>query len=744
MKTSMLRDAISIGIFAAFACAAAPAATTEPQDDQERQSSVHESPARREAESSATETPVAQLESMTVTGTRIRGGTTPSPVITIGSENIREEGFADLGEALRSLPQNFGGGQNPGVVGAAGSGNLYNQNATGGSSVNLRGIGADATLTLLNGRRLAYGGFVPSIDINAIPVEAVARVEVVADGASAIYGSDAVAGVANVILKQDFDGLAVGARYGTSAGGGLGTREYHATTGAAWSAGGVIATYKKVDIDPIRADQRSYTSSLAAPFLIYPGSKTDSGLLSGHHLLGDRAQVRLDGLRTKRSFASYNSHPGFYYLDEVETTSSFAAPSVELLFGDWVASLGLAWGEDENITTSTAVDRGTGDSFTALYSCYCNISRTYEASTEGPLLTLPAGMVRLAAGAGRRDIEFANRSLLSGQVEGGEERSRFFYVEANAPLVSPEMEVPGVERLSLTMAGRNERYDSFGSVTTPKLGLMWAPTTAITVKATWGRSFKVPMPSQAYANRLAVLWSAADVGGAGYPPDATVLMAFGGNPDLKPERARTQTVSLAFHPVAVPALEAEVSWFDIDYQDRVIQPLPVYSQALSDPALSDFIDYTATIDDQSRLIEKYSHGFVNYTGAAYDPAKVVAIAHSQFTNAMRQKIRGVDLSASYRMDFGHSRLAFRAAATRLSSTQRNSPQQPSFDLSGTLFYPARFSARVGAILDSGPLTASVFANHVDGVKNRQTGNKTASFSTFEPLRDSRSGSARSA
>ena len=101
----------------------------------------------------------SNLQTITVTGTRIRGGSTPSPVITIGSEQMQEEGFTDLGEVIRSIPQNFSGGQNPGVVTATGSGNLYNQNATGGSSLNLRGIGPDATLTLLNGRRLPNSGF---------------------------------------------------------------------------------------------------------------------------------------------------------------------------------------------------------------------------------------------------------------------------------------------------------------------------------------------------------------------------------------------------------------------------------------------------------------------------------------------------------------------------------------------------------------------------------------------------------
>lgn len=152
-------------------------------------------------------TATTELESIEVTGTRIKGGAVPSPVISISAARIQEEDFSDLGEVIRSVPQNFSGGQNPGVLSGnlAGAGNA-NQNMTGGASLNLRGLGADATLTLLNGRRLAYGGFTQAVDLSAIPVEAVERLEIVADGASAIYGSDAVGGVGNVILKRDYDG----------------------------------------------------------------------------------------------------------------------------------------------------------------------------------------------------------------------------------------------------------------------------------------------------------------------------------------------------------------------------------------------------------------------------------------------------------------------------------------------------------------------------------------------------------
>src|SRR3546814_11494497 len=84
----------------------------------------------------------------------------------------------------------------------------------------LRGLGPDATLTLLNGRRLSYSGFVNAVDVSVVPIAALARIEVIADGASAIYGSDAVAGVANIITKREFDGVAATYRAGTSTEGG--------------------------------------------------------------------------------------------------------------------------------------------------------------------------------------------------------------------------------------------------------------------------------------------------------------------------------------------------------------------------------------------------------------------------------------------------------------------------------------------------------------------------------------------
>ena len=139
-------------------------------------------------------------QDIVVTGSRLRGAAIASPVVRIGQEDIRDSGQAGLGDVVRRIPQSFGGGQNPGI--GMNVPDASGVDVGGGSSINLRGLGSDATLTLLNGRRLAYTAVRQSVDVSGIPVSAVDRIEVVPDGASAIYGSDAVAGVANIILRR--------------------------------------------------------------------------------------------------------------------------------------------------------------------------------------------------------------------------------------------------------------------------------------------------------------------------------------------------------------------------------------------------------------------------------------------------------------------------------------------------------------------------------------------------------------
>ncbi len=689
------------------------------------------------AQDRATDGKATQLDTIVVTGTRIKGGTTPSPVITIGSERIQEEGFTDLGEVIRSIPQNFGGGQNPGVAAGAtaGAGGIANQNITGGSSLNLRGLGPDATLTLLNGRRLSYGGFAQAVDISAIPVEAVDRIEIVPDGASAIYGSDAVGGVGNVILKRDYEGAKIGWRYGGATDGGLTTREYTATIGTTWASGGVLATFQDTSADPIYARQRDYTRQMFDPSTLYPGSDLRSGLVSLHQSVGEVAEVHLDALKTNRRQILYpwntGQSPSYFELIS-KTESLLLAPSVDVaLPGAWTLTVGGTWGRDQAESRQSRVYLDSGLRQPSSFECYCNRAASWEVGGEGPVAALPAGDARLALGAGGRQNSFTDHNLLTdADVTHGKEGSRYAYVELNLPLVSAGMQVPGVRRLDLSAAVRAEDHDSFGRVSTPKLGLVYGPTEDFTLKASWGKSFKAPTLFQSYQARSSYVIAESFYGGASGVPTATVVGISGGSRDLQPERATTRTLSMAIHPEAVRNLEAEITWFDIDYTDRVVEPITDYARALGNPDYAQFIDYAPTAQALQDAIGS-ADAFYNYLGRAYDPADVVAIVNQQYVNAARQRIKGLDLSASDRLDLGEGRLTLRGSATWLDSTQQNTATQPAYDVAGTLFNPARLHARAGAVWMQGGASASGFANYTSGVTDRLRGGKTASFTTFD-------------
>ncbi|BBM01235.1 TonB-dependent receptor [Microbulbifer sp. GL-2] len=159
------------------------------------------------------------IEEVSVVGSRISRNSefeNATPVQVMDRDSIEKSGYTNLQQLFEKNP-------------AAGNGtfstrgNNQDSTANGAAAVSLRGMGADATLVLVNGRRVAISAFAEGIttnfvDINSIPLAAVERVEVLKDGASAIYGSDAVAGVVNLVLRKDFEGTEVSMDYGSADG----------------------------------------------------------------------------------------------------------------------------------------------------------------------------------------------------------------------------------------------------------------------------------------------------------------------------------------------------------------------------------------------------------------------------------------------------------------------------------------------------------------------------------------------
>lgn len=155
----------------------------------------------------------ASLEEVVVTGSRIKGTEwdSASPVTIIGAEAIFESGISNVEDILQELTASAGPAGN--------STNAYwTSNGYGTAQTNLRGLGINRTLVLLNGRRIVNGGTGAnsSVDLNMIPTALIERIEVLKDGASAVYGADAVAGVVNIITRTNFTGARLDVKYGAT------------------------------------------------------------------------------------------------------------------------------------------------------------------------------------------------------------------------------------------------------------------------------------------------------------------------------------------------------------------------------------------------------------------------------------------------------------------------------------------------------------------------------------------------
>ncbi|QIR15445.1 TonB-dependent receptor [Shewanella aestuarii] len=166
----------------------------------------------------AESTEAKQIEKIEVTGSRIKRTDIegPSPIQSLNKDDIANMGFDNLQQLLEKMPA-------AGAGTFSTRGNSQDSTANGGAAISLRGMGADATLVLINGRRVATSSFAEGItnsfvDINNIPVSAIERIDILKDGASAIYGSDAIAGVVNIVLRKNIEGLELNLGYGGASG----------------------------------------------------------------------------------------------------------------------------------------------------------------------------------------------------------------------------------------------------------------------------------------------------------------------------------------------------------------------------------------------------------------------------------------------------------------------------------------------------------------------------------------------
>lgn len=312
-RTAPLRSSLTLALLAVIHAAAAQDTTP---------------PAEPAPQSAPAEEPTT-LDKVTVVGSHIQGASTTDalPVMVVGAEQIDAAGAISGDELMRTIPQ-------MGDVLFDASNNPQTSNAARGdvNSVNLRSLGVGNTLVLLNGRRLVQHptsqgtsdtGTVPvqSFNSNAIPVSGLDRMEILLDGAAAIYGADAVAGVVNTVLQTDFDGVSASTRYGSAEGTGMNEFEVNLFAGKNHDRGNVSAFINYTDRSELMASDQDFTATddLRALFADYPDFAALAALdgRSSHTpwarlTVGPRAVIRSNGTAVTNTTGAFRIQPSSF------------------------------------------------------------------------------------------------------------------------------------------------------------------------------------------------------------------------------------------------------------------------------------------------------------------------------------------------------------------------------------------------------------------------------------------------
>lgn len=639
----------------ALMAALAPALVAQAQDD---------AAPRREA---------TTLDNIIVTGTRVSDRTvaeSQSPIDIITSDALQATGTTELATALaRALP----------------SLNFPRPALTDGTSAirpaQLRGLSPDQVLVLVNGKRrhasslLNLNGTIgrgsAPVDLNTIPVSAIERVEVLRDGASAQYGSDAIAGVVNVVLKGASEGGSLALSHGQySAGDG-------AQTQLAGDAGLPLAGDRGFVHLSAQISQQDNTNR-ARPFAGTPGPtqpevgqkafvigdpEVDAAAFSFNagFDIGESLSLYSFGSISNRDITSFaffrapgnptQNIPSIYpdgFLPEINNVSRDRAivAGIKGVFGqawDWDLSFNHGYNNLEFFTRNTLNASIGASSPTSFYDgalettqniANFDLSRQFDWGLAYPA-TLAMGVEFRNEKWNQSPGEYGSYAQPDLSRPGGAQGfggfspavSGAYSRDSKAAYAS--LEADFTERFSGGIAGRYEDYDDFGSQASGKISARYAFNDAVALRGTVSSGFRAPSLAQQYFQTVSTLFLAGDPNPyevRTFPASSAVAQAFGAEP-LQQEESLSYSLGLVLQPL--DRLYVTLDAYRIDVDDRI---------ALSSNLTGDAV---------RALLE--SRGIFGVNGGRY------------FTNAIDTRTRGIDLVANYGLDFGGGTLDLTAA-----------------------------------------------------------------------------------
>lgn len=672
-----------------------------------------------------------------VTGTNIRGiYPESSPLQVFTAEDIARTGATTTEEFIGKLPQNLG----TRVSIAPSSGEFASRAAQNREAVNgidLRGLGAGTTLVLINGRRPALSSFGQAFDVSVIPTAVIERVEVLSDGASAIYGADAVGGVVNFVLREDFDGVESTASYGGVWNGDQRLGQAGHTIGHSWETGNAVTSFSYLSAVPLSTLEREYSLG-AGPGYLSPLDQRYGLFSSIRQDIGERVRIGADLMVTRRNIKNDTTDPTTssptHYVSKSGTDQYFGNLALDVdLTNDLRASLAASFSEVDVVSAHRGI---IGQTDFSLQFDTNHSAVDLTAMLDGVLFSVPAGQIAFSVGGGVLEEEYwASRQLRGGVSDRTlGRRTSYGFGELFIPVLGPAQNVPFAHRLELSLAGRYTEYEDksepsigadFGDKFSPKLGLLWAPARDVNVRATFGESFRAPSLSDVDPTaRVSTLAAPRPVGGV----VTQLLTLTGPAPDLRPETSDSYTVGLDWTPSARPSLRVSVTYFNIDYHDRISATGTFNSAAFANPdAWPEKIYIPSSVEQLAALLATYPTT-TNVTGISLVDKQAAAqqllnlpsfrVNDSRTLNLALSKLDGIDVGISDGFKVPWGDLSFGLDATQmLAYRQQPTVSAPVTSVVDTLFRPASLRGRAFTGLSRGTFTTNLALNYVDDYEN---------------------------
>jgi iron complex outermembrane receptor protein len=698
---------------------------------------IERAPGGADAGSAAAENESAEI---IVTGTNIRGVIPESsPLTVLTRRELDARGATTAEQAVNTFTQNF---------------NSVNANATsadrasffnefGVNGVDLRGLGPGTTLVLLDGRRLSGSSNGRAVDVSQIPLAAVARIELLTDSASSVYGSDAVGGVVNFILLDRFDGLEARAGYGVTSDGGLHEYRGSLTGGLNWSTGNAVASASYLNRSALTTDERSFSRGVGGLYTLSNPQERTGLFLSARQAAGNNLTFTADGLYNRRT-GTFNL---FRDLGLVGGKVYRANTSFEQESASWFGALGATWRISDALTFDLtgsysriregllALDTSTLTAPATQTSRTLSQTRDITARASGRLFPLPGGDLAYSIGAGGTDEEFESNVRFERpptlRITALERKrtTRYVFGELNIPLIGRGNGIAGVNRLEFNLSARYSDYSDFGGNFSPKIGVLWSITPGFNLRGSYGRTFRAPYLAD--IGRIGT-YQVLNVRGFGLAsPDPAgdpigLYIDDGVDPDLGPETSNLLALGLDIRPPSVPRLAFSFTYVSIDYSNRIARGdagrgTGYYYR----PALyRDLYNFSPTREDIASIVNSATLGLGNNV-TGFDLTNIDALAanvgyilDNRLRNIAESRQQAVDVTASYGFVRGRIDYAIGANATYiLQSEARTTPSAPLLSRVNSLGRPVDFRANAYAGLSTGGFTARLTGNYIDSYAN---------------------------